>query len=482
MSPAAAARRKAPTKPPKPPAPPVPQRATDPLLRAFVDNVQTAYGVDEASTFELQEHLSSPRGFVGTRNIALERAIGAPGLPLGRVTEISGWPGAGKSTILDQIFAQCQEEDGLGVLADTEKVRVPKYMKGLDVAFERLANLKAKTAETMFDEAELIARTAAHHSALGWVRSLSMAGYDMPPSPTYKFEVWAPNAGPKAKPIASFVFAQWTREHAAVLLRYQREHELHQTSVRDAATRAVLQPRCVLAPTPAEEADAIAAWEAEESHPFLFNADRPIVFGWDSVAGTPTEAELEGSARDQHPATAAKVIRRNLRRLVQFLDDTAIAFVIINQRYERIPMGPNRFVTGSETYGGGGIKYHTTIRIEVDKIGDIMPPGSKDDDPPMGQIVRLTVPKNKLNDPFRVEDFGLIFGRGADNAWPIYQDLKQRGIIRAGGAWSHFTDPTILGDGPKPKSFQGWTGLSNLCADVPGLWHKVKELYLDGRR
>jgi len=467
-------------KAPAPPAPPRPPRSgMDPLVRAYIQNIQQAHGVDEAATFEMMEGLSSPRGYVGTRNIALERAIGAPGLPLGRLTEISGWPGAGKSTMLDQIFAQCHEEGGVCVLADTEHVRVPKYMKALGVAFERLARVKAGTVESLFDEAELIARTTAHYSAEGWAHSLAIAGYKSPPLPTYKHEVYAPNAGPKAKPVATFVFAVWTRDHAAALMEYQRANALAPTAVRDMNTRAVLRPRCVIAESEDDKNDAIELWKKGEEHPALFDADRPIVFGWDSVAGTSTEAELEGSARDQHPATAAKVIRRNLRRLTTLMDDTSMAFVLINQRYEKIPMGANRFITGpkSETYGGGGIKYHTTIRIEVDKIGDIMGPGAQDDDPPMGQIVQISVPKNKLNDPFRVEEFGLVFGRGCDNAWAMYQDFKLRGIIRVGGSWSKFTDPT-LGD----KSFQGWTGLANTCADDHELWTRLKDLYLDGRR
>jgi len=210
-------------------------------------------------------------------------------------------------------------------------------------------------------------------------------------------------------------------------------------------------------------------------------ADRPIVIGWDSVAGTATEAELEGSARDVHPATAARVIRRNLRRLIQLIDDEAIAMVLVNQRYEKLPIG-GRPMWGkqSETYGGGGIKYHTTIRIEVDKCGDIYEKGGRGSGiPPVGQEVMIKIPKNKLNDPFRVEKFGLIFGKGADDSWAIFDDLKDRGIIRVGGGWARFTDSNLLGD--DDRSFRGWTELREILDDNPKLAKTLTEIYLEGR-
>ena len=188
-----------------------------------------------------------------------------------------------------------------------------------------------------------------------------------------------------------------------------------------------------------------------------------------------------GSSRDVHPATAARVIRRNLRRLVQLIDDEAVGMILVNQRYEKIAMGGRvQYGKTSETYGGGGIKYHTTIRVEVDKCGDIFAPGKgrQSGQPPVGQEVKIKVPKNKLNDPYRVERFGLLFGRGAVDAWAIHEDLKERGIIRVGGGWSRFTDSSILGD---DKGFRGWSDLDDLMQRDAGLAQKLSEIYKEGR-
>lgn len=478
----------------KPPAPPSPKKpakptkpkgpAIDPLARALAQHVREGHGVDQASTLDMSESIGRPRGYVGTRNIALDRALGSQ-IPLGRVTEISGWPGAGKSTMLDQILAQCQADGGVGVLADTERTRNRAYMAALGVRPESLVWIGGATVELMFDEIETLARTAAHYNCIAWVEALNRAGVKCASPSMYKHTVYGEKVktrmGSSRKKLAEFNFTRWGREQAAALLEFQKREELPQSSIRDPESRKALRPVVLYGESAAEKQEALEAWMEGEDHPLAQPADRPIVVGWDSVAGTATEAEMDGDARDQHPATAAKVIKRNLRRLIQLIDDEAIAFVLVNQRYERIAMGGRSFGGGSETYGGSGIKYHTTIRIEVDKIGDIY---ARTADkaagiPPIGQIVRIKIPKNKLEDPFHKEEYGLIFGRGAENAWAIFQDLKQRGIIRQGGAWCKFTDPSILGD--RDRSFQGWQDLSNMMAEDPELWTRLHGIYMEGR-
>lgn len=473
-----------PSKPPKPPGPKKPRGTStiDPYARALAQNVREGHGVDQASTLDMSESIAMPRGFVGTRNIALDRALGAR-LPLGRITEISGWEGSGKSTMLDQILAQCQADGGIGVLADTERTRNRAYMSALGVKPESLVWIGGATVELMFDEIETLARTAAHYNCIAWVEALQRAGVKCLNPKMYTHEVLAKHKDRRGrrKVVSKFKFARWDREQAAALLQYQKEHDLDPSSIRDPKSRAALRP-VVLYGTEAEKGEALAAWLEGEEHPGAQMADRPIVVGWDSVAGTPTEREMDGDSRDQHPAVAASVIKKNLRRLVQLLDDAAIGFILVNQRYEKIPMGRNAFSAGgSETYGGSGIKYHTTIRLELDKVGDIYSTSSdrKNNIPPVGQVVRIKVPKNKLNDPYHKEEYGLIFGRGAENAWAIYQDLKARGIVRVGGGWSKFTDSSILGE--DDRSFRGWQDMANMMAEDRKLWEKLRKIYMEGR-
>ncbi len=452
------------------------------MARALAGAVRDGHGIGQAATLDMSEEVGAPRGFVGTRNLAIDRALGGPGIPLGRFTEVSGWPNAGKSTVLDQILAQCQAEGGLGVLADTERTRNRLYMTNLGVDPKSLVWIAGQSVEAMFAEVETLTRTYASHNAMAWYRALVRAGVKCPPPTMLKHEITEPGPVDKKgkktwKVVHSFHFAKWGREQAAALMAWQKEAGFASPSaIRDAPSRERLRP-CVLFGTDEDQRDAEAAWIKGDPHQCAQPADRPCIVGWDSVAGTPTEEELEGDARDVHVATAAKVIRRNLRRMVQLIDDEAIGWVLVNQRYEKIETGAIRsFGPKSETYGGGGIKYHTTIRIEVDKVGEIMARGAGEHDPPVGQIVRIRVPKNKVESPFHEEKFGLIFGRGADNAWAVHEDFRERGIINAHGGWSRFTDPA-LGD----KSFRGWTELSEMCAADPALWDRLRRIYLGWR-
>jgi len=465
-------------KPPAPKKPPVRKIVGDPFARALASHVSQAHGVGSASTLDMSDQIASPRGFVGVNNIALQRALGTDGLPLGRISEISGWAGAGKSTMLDQIFAQCQAEGGIGVLADTERGRNRAYMTALGVDPASLVWIGGQTVEAMFDEVETIARVASSMNAIAWHEAMVRAGVKVPPLGSLKYVVCDPNTG---KATVSYNLSTWTRAHAAALMEWQRSKGLQAGGVRDKPSREALRPCVVHAETTAEKNAAIKDWLAGVENPMCQPADRPIIVGWDSVAGTATEKELEGSARDVHPATAAKVIRRNLRRLIQLIDDEAIGIVLVNQRYEKLSIGGRpQWGKQSETYGGGGIKYHTTIRVEVDKRGDIYSPGKSraQGHPPCGQEVLIKIAKNKLADPFRTERYGLFFGQGADDAWAIHEDLKERGIIRASGGWSRFTSETIMGDAD--RSFRGWFELRELMTDNPDLAKELREIYLEG--
>lgn len=469
----------------RPPVPRTEPKAPkrDLLARTLANHVRRAHGQGSAMTLDMSDELGTPRGYAPVRNIALQRALGTPGIPLGRITEISGWAGAGKSTMLDQIFAATQAQGGIGVLADTERARNRSYMNSLGVKPESLVWIDGRTVENMFDEIETLVRTVAHLNAVAWVDAMARAGIKSPKLQTYKYLVFDPaNPNKQAKPIASYDFALWGRAQAAALLDWQKAEKLRPSSIRDAASRSLLNPIIVHTESADEKRAALSDWASGRPNELVHRADRPIVIGWDSVAGTATEAELEGSARDVHPATAARVIRRNLRRLIQLIDDEAIGMILVNQRYEKIQMGGRvQYGKTSETYGGGGIKYHSTIRVEVDKCGEIFAPGKgrQSGSPPIGQEVKIKVPKNKLNDPYRVERFGLMFGKGAADAWAIHEDLKERGIIRVGGGWSRFTDPTLMGE--DDKGFRGWTELDTLMDDNPKLGKALREIYLEGR-
>jgi recombination protein RecA len=63
---------------------------------------------------------TSPPAVIPTGSLALDHALGVGGLPRGRITEIYGPEGVGKTTLAQSVLAQAQRAGGTGVFIDTE--------------------------------------------------------------------------------------------------------------------------------------------------------------------------------------------------------------------------------------------------------------------------------------------------------------------------------------------------------------------------
>lgn len=95
------------------------------------------------------------------------------------------------------------------------------------------------------------------------------------------------------------------------------------------------------------------------------NKGVPTVFVWDSLGQTPTDEEMKGTSRSHTVASAAKVIKKNLRRLRSRLMRENAALVFINQVYDNINA---LFGNSSKGYGGNGAYYAAVLVIEVQRI------------------------------------------------------------------------------------------------------------------
>lgn len=93
---------------------------------------------------------------------------------------------------------------------------------------------------------------------------------------------------------------------------------------------------------------------------------QPTLFLWDSLGMTPTEAELKGDAYAITVASAAKVIKKNLRRQVAKIAKKDIGIVFINHVYDNINA---MFGNSTKGYGGNGAYFAAVLVLEVAKIG-----------------------------------------------------------------------------------------------------------------
>lgn len=155
----------------------------------------------------------------------------------------------------------------------------------------------------------------------------------------------------------------------------------------------------------------------------------------DSYAGSPSEAELEGSIQDQQVSVGPRVLAKLFRKVVPVLDANNVALIISNQIRDKIGV-----VYGSKesTPGGHAIKHHASVRLDLRKIEVV-----KQSERPIAQRIRIKVAKNKLASPYQEAEALLMFNKG----FSLYDDLKTigvaTGVIEQSGTFLKYKSSTI---------------------------------------
>jgi recombination protein RecA len=98
---------------------------------------------------------------IPTGSLALDRALGAGGIPQGRVTEIYGPDGAGKTTLAQHIVAEAQKRGGTAAYIDMEHALDPSYSAKCGVDVDSLLISQPDTGEQALEIAETLIRSGA---------------------------------------------------------------------------------------------------------------------------------------------------------------------------------------------------------------------------------------------------------------------------------------------------------------------------------
>lgn len=98
---------------------------------------------------------------IPTGSLALDLALGAGGIPRGRVTEIFGAESSGKSTLALHIIAEAQKLGGKVAYIDTEHALDPVWAQSLGVEVEELYIAQPDYAEQAMDIADHLVRSGA---------------------------------------------------------------------------------------------------------------------------------------------------------------------------------------------------------------------------------------------------------------------------------------------------------------------------------
>lgn len=129
-------------------------------LELAVDQIEKQFGkgaimkLGEAARRSTVECISSG-------SLALDIALGIGGFPRGRVTEIFGPEGSGKTTLGQHIIAEAQKNGGIAAYIDVEHAMDPSYAAKCGVNLDDLLVSQPDTGEEALEITEALVRSGA---------------------------------------------------------------------------------------------------------------------------------------------------------------------------------------------------------------------------------------------------------------------------------------------------------------------------------
>lgn len=147
----------------------------------------------------------------------------------------------------------------------------------------------------------------------------------------------------------------------------------------------------------------------------------------DSIAALVPQAELDGDAGDHTIGLIARLLSKQLRKLVKPANTTGTTILFINQTRDAIGQF-SPFGTPTTTTGGKAMKFYASQRIEIKRGQQIKSdePGSKDI---IGNEIKFKIVKNKIAPPFGTGVSVLTFNQGINIPAEIMETGVQVGII-----------------------------------------------------
>lgn len=153
----------------------------------------------------------------------------------------------------------------------------------------------------------------------------------------------------------------------------------------------------------------------------------------DSVAALVPKNELQGEIGDTHVGLQARMMSQALRKLTATLSRSRTCAVFINQIREKIGV---MFGSPETTTGGRALKFYSSIRLDIRRIGSIKGPNNSD----VGNRVKVKVAKNKMAPPFQIAEFDIMFNRGISTSGSVLDLAVERQIVDKKGAWFNYGD------------------------------------------
>jgi recombination protein RecA len=131
----------------------------DKSLETALAQIERQFG--RGSIMRLGDEDRPPIEVIPTGAISLDVALGIGGLPRGRVVEIYGPEGSGKTTVALHAVAGAQRGGGIAAFLDAEHALDPDYAKRLGVDTDALLVSQPDTGEQALEIADMLIRSGA---------------------------------------------------------------------------------------------------------------------------------------------------------------------------------------------------------------------------------------------------------------------------------------------------------------------------------
>ena len=128
-------------------------------LSAALAQIERQFG--KGSIMKLGDNTTMDVETISTGSLGLDIALGAGGLPMGRVVEIYGPESSGKTTLTLEVIAEAQRNGKVCAFIDAEHALDPVYAEKLGVNIDELLISQPDTGEQALEIVDMLTRSGA---------------------------------------------------------------------------------------------------------------------------------------------------------------------------------------------------------------------------------------------------------------------------------------------------------------------------------
>lgn len=159
----------------------------------------------------------------------------------------------------------------------------------------------------------------------------------------------------------------------------------------------------------------------------------------DSVAALISKSELDGQMGDATVGSQARLMSQAMRRLTAAISRTKCVVLFTNQIREKIGV---MFGSPETTPGGRALKFFSSVRMDIRRIGQIKDPTGK----VIGNRTRLKIVKNKVAPPYTECEFDIMYNEGISRIGSIIDLGLEHKILDKKGSWIAYNG-NLVGQG-----------------------------------